>query len=76
MYEKSPYEADSLASSTYTKHAPIKDLLFGGSPTAPIPTNLSVHNEGIYQSLPDLTDGCYTNKSAIVAGANGVSLLS
>jgi hypothetical protein len=66
-------EAASLADSTYTKHAPAEDILTGGPPIAPIPTEFQVHSEGLYQGLP-VYDESFHGKSALVAGANGVSV--
>jgi hypothetical protein len=67
----SPYEAPSLAESTYTKHAPLKDIPIIGRP-ATVPTEVTVHSEGIFHGLPTYDESTH-GQVAIVAGANGIS---
>ncbi|KZO91453.1 hypothetical protein CALVIDRAFT_568248 [Calocera viscosa TUFC12733] len=67
------HQAPSLAASTYTIHAPLDDLPLGLPPSVPLPDTFTVHSEGIFHGLPDWSSPEYKDKTAIVAGANGIS---
>jgi hypothetical protein len=66
------HEAKSLDASTYTLHAPSHDLPLGLPPAVSVPKSLVVHSDGIFHGLPEY-DASLHNKTAIVAGANGIS---
>ncbi|KZO91436.1 hypothetical protein CALVIDRAFT_602250 [Calocera viscosa TUFC12733] len=67
------HQAPSLDGSTYTLHAPLHHHPLGLPPSVPLPTTYTVHSEVIYHGLPDWSSPEYKAKTAIVAGANGIS---
>jgi hypothetical protein len=68
----SPYLAKDLDSSTYTLHAPREALPLNLAPVAPVPKQLNVESRGIYHGLPSYGEE-FCGKSALIAGANGIS---
>jgi hypothetical protein len=70
--ETSPFLSKDLDSSTYTVHAPREALPLNLTPKVPVPKQINVETRGIYHGLPTYGEDSH-GKSALIAGANGIS---
>ncbi|KAI1623274.1 hypothetical protein EDD37DRAFT_610584 [Exophiala viscosa] len=68
----SPFLAKDLDSSTYTVHAPREALPLNLAPVVPVPKQINVESREIYHGLPIYGEE-FHGKSALIAGANGIS---
>lgn len=68
----SPYLAKDLESSTFTVHAPREALPLNLAPVVKPPEQINVESKGVYHGLPTYGQE-FHGKSALIAGANGIS---